>query len=364
MTEPASEDSAGLTLEAAAAPEPTFGYRRLTRPKRRFSVVTAPTYSLWDGGDHLLQLHNEGYRESCRRLYYRDIQAITCKPTNLRRNLNLIFSAVFITPMLLIVWGAALSEAEDILSVLLFFGVPWAVLVLCNTLLGPSCVCHVHTAVQSEELRGITRLRVARRVLRAVRAAAENVQGPLAPEDAAARMAEWAGPDRGAAAAETEPVRFSMGPFHEAAFWALIVFGGVHAFAARYPEIIRHSILIYIPFLAVACLFVAALIHQRRTTIPRSLQRFTWVAFIFICVVSFVFKGYLLFPFWSFLNPEAEPLDALRGSLPASADRIVLNSISAICAIPLGVWGLFSVYTYRRSASARAGSGPEPARGE
>lgn len=362
MTEPAPEDSAGLTPAAAAAPESTLGYQRLTRPKRRFSVITAPTYSLWDGGDHLLQLHNEGYRESCRRLYYRDIQAITCKPTNLRRNLNLIFSAVFITPMLLILWGFALSEIEDILSVILVFGLPWAVLALCNTLLGPSCVCHVHTAVQSEELRGITRLRVARRVLRAVRTAVENVQGPIAPEDAAARMAEWTGPDRSTAAA-IEPVRFSMGPFHEAAFWALIVFGGVHAFAARYPDIVTKKILIDAPFLVAASLLVAALIHQRRTTIPRRLQTFAWVALVSMWIVSFMFSGFM-FPFWFFANPGAQPLDALRGSLPASEARIVMNSISAVCAVALGIWGLFSVYAYRRSASAPAGNGPEPARGE
>ncbi len=53
---------------------------------------------------------------------------------------------------------------------------------------GPSCVCHVRTAVQTEELASLSRMRRARRVLDRLRLFIVRVQGQLAPEEIAARL--------------------------------------------------------------------------------------------------------------------------------------------------------------------------------
>jgi hypothetical protein len=59
-----------------------------------------------------------------------------------------------------------------------------------NTLMGPTCVCHLKTAVQTEELTPLRRLRRARKVLARVRPLIVAAQGELTPEEIAARMAQ------------------------------------------------------------------------------------------------------------------------------------------------------------------------------
>src|SRR5258706_16109827 len=59
-------------------------YRRLTRTRARSAagIVTISRSSLWLGKDHLLVIETNGYTESYKRFYFRDLQAIILWKTN------------------------------------------------------------------------------------------------------------------------------------------------------------------------------------------------------------------------------------------------------------------------------------------
>jgi len=59
-----------------------------------------------------------------------------------------------------------------------FFMIPF----IYNLVRGPTCVTHVTTAVQREELRSVRRLKGALKLLQAIRDAAAQTQGALAPD--------------------------------------------------------------------------------------------------------------------------------------------------------------------------------------
>jgi hypothetical protein len=77
-----------------------------------------------------------------------------------------------------------------------FLGFIFALPLLINNILGPSCVCHLRTAVQIEELPPLNRLRRARKALNRLRPFMVAAQGGLPPEEISARMrAAVASPD-------------------------------------------------------------------------------------------------------------------------------------------------------------------------
>src|SRR6266513_1233719 len=159
-------------------------YRRL--PGR--GVAAFQHVRLYQGADHLLQVSSTGYSESYRRFYFRDIQAITIQKTQLGKILNGIFAfftALFGFPA----FDMRLGPAIAMWSVAGFF----AVLLISNIALGATCACYIRTAVQTERLSAVTRIRTARRLLRRLRPVIEGVQGSLSQEDFALRM-RGAGP--------------------------------------------------------------------------------------------------------------------------------------------------------------------------
>jgi hypothetical protein len=171
-------------------------YRRLTWARRRQSGFVAFTYirsSLWLGEDHLLGIDSNGYSESYKRFYFQDIQAVTIRLTRRRQ----IWNWVLGLPTILCVagWGydlllggsPSLGGIITGLLVTLFFALP----LLINNFLGPTCACQLRTAVQTEDLPSLCRLRKTRRILDRLRPLIAQAQGQLAPEEIPARMQAW-----------------------------------------------------------------------------------------------------------------------------------------------------------------------------
>ncbi len=165
-------------------------YQRLTRSRARtaFGIISTARSSLWLGDDHLLVIDTSGFTETYKRFYLRDIQAF-----QLRQTSRWIHWAV--------VWGglASLWGAWAILLVevrYLFAGLAGGFLLVLALHLagGPSCVCHLRTAVQTEELPSLNRVRRARKILARLRSLIEGVQGQLAPEEFAARLRDVEAP--------------------------------------------------------------------------------------------------------------------------------------------------------------------------
>jgi hypothetical protein len=140
------------------------------------------------GEDHLLAIDTSGYTETYKRFYFRDIQAFMVR----RTSHWIIWGVVF--GVLAIPFGAlAIFDPIGEAVAGWIFGCAAGVFLLALALdlaAGPSCVCQVRTAVQTEELPSLNRLRRARKVLGRLRPLIAGVQGQLAPEEIAARLRE------------------------------------------------------------------------------------------------------------------------------------------------------------------------------
>lgn len=131
-------------------------YKRL--PGRGSGILNAT--SMWEADDHLLLVMSHRVNESYKRFFYRDIQAIVICHTNLGLVLNIVFG--LLTALFAVAAIAAGSTAGVIFWVIA--GLLLIPLVL-NLLRGPTCICTLRTAVQTQPLPSLNRVRVAHKVL-------------------------------------------------------------------------------------------------------------------------------------------------------------------------------------------------------
>jgi hypothetical protein len=167
-------------------------YKRLTRERgpAQFSILAMSRSSLWLGDDHLLFLECTGYSETYKRFFFRDIQAFTIRKTKTRAVWNWVWG-IFLVLSGLIIWAAA-SDWQSVGTivaasiVLVVFGLP----LLLNNVFGPTCACEIRTAVQTESLPSLCRLRKTQRIMNLVRPMIIAAQGQLTGEEVAARLRE------------------------------------------------------------------------------------------------------------------------------------------------------------------------------
>jgi hypothetical protein len=156
-------------------------YRRLTRTRTRsvFGIVSTARTSLWLGKDHLLCIDMAGYAETYKRFYFRDIQAIYFRRTIEWLIVALILGAFAAMLGLLAILGgnAIVAWICGSLGGLLTLGL------LLDLLAGPTCKAYLRTAVQTEDLVSVHRVRKARQILERLRPLIAAAQGQLTPND-------------------------------------------------------------------------------------------------------------------------------------------------------------------------------------
>ncbi|MGA9780158.1 MAG: hypothetical protein WBS33_18005 [Verrucomicrobiia bacterium] len=181
---------------------PEKEYQRLTRARARsaFAVAAMSRTSLWLGKDHLLCVDSSGYSETYKRFYFRDIQAISIQRTERRQWWTIILGFIaFIFFILTVISPPKTSPAQwsggEIAGALCLGGVTglFLLLLLINLSFGPTCLCHLRTAVQIEELPSLNRLRRARKARARLRPLIVAAQGELTPEEISLRMRATAG---------------------------------------------------------------------------------------------------------------------------------------------------------------------------
>ncbi|MCI0606203.1 hypothetical protein L0156_24720 [bacterium] len=148
--------------------------------KRIFSMGFARN-SLWLGKDHLLHVINRGYSEEYRRFYYRDIQAILVRETSLGKTFSIILGIIAGVSLLFLALGWFVWRWETF--ALIPMGIAaflWLVLFVVQIASGPTCICHLRTAVQFEQLPSLRRVRSARKAIAMLRQRVEAAQGPFA----------------------------------------------------------------------------------------------------------------------------------------------------------------------------------------
>ena len=173
---------------------PGIGYRRLVPAWAMillFFVIgifvlllRGKRVELWLGPDHLLLVEWDGSREYYRRLYYRDIQALVVRRTSEWVAIGVVLG------VLVIIFGAlAVTLAPDPSLYL-----PLVLAGICTLILaaylagGPTCNCHMRTAVQTVELVSLQRLRQARKMLELLRPKVEEAQGRITVEELVTRL--------------------------------------------------------------------------------------------------------------------------------------------------------------------------------
>ena len=164
-------------------------YRRLTRSRSRtiFGIVSHGRSSLWLGKDHILSVEANGYTETYKRFYFRDIQALILRKTATWLVWGTVLGSIAALFALIAVLGGDVVVAWIFGILGGFFGLALAFYLAA----GPTCAAQLRTAVQTEEVPSLCRLRRARKVLARLRPLLAEAQGQLAPEEIPARMEEW-----------------------------------------------------------------------------------------------------------------------------------------------------------------------------
>lgn len=164
-------------------------YQRLTRAQTNsaFAVAVVSRTSLWLAPDHLLLISTNGYAETYKRFYFRDIQALITQ----RTAANTIFNIVLAVPFVLAVaFGLVVPQAGGKIFLLSLAGL-LALLALINLVRGQTCRCFLRTAVQTEPLLSLKRVRGAEKVFNQLRPLIVAAQGgELTPQMISERMQE------------------------------------------------------------------------------------------------------------------------------------------------------------------------------
>jgi hypothetical protein len=176
-------------------------YQRLTRSRSRsaFGLVSTARSSLWLAKDHLLCVDTTGYNEAYKRFYFGDIQAVVLRQTNDHIILGVLLGILTLGMALL----AILPRSVIMASIFSPIAVLFLVFFILNLVAGPSCRAHLRTAVQTEELPSLDRLRRAHKVLNRLHPFIAQAQGQLTPEEVSARMQGLSGPTSAPAASTT-----------------------------------------------------------------------------------------------------------------------------------------------------------------
>jgi hypothetical protein len=270
--------------------------------------VVATRNRLWLGRDHLLAIESQGVSENYKRFYFSDIQALVVRRT-MRAMVWSIILAVLAGGFTMLGTGLLWDgETEGALAVLIIAGGLLLGLVV-NAAMGPSCVCHMRTAVQTEELPSLKRIRTARRVLRIIRPHIEGAQGRIDPETLAGEVSAGVAKAVAAAGRSASPppvpsettARLYRGGTYRVLFGLLLLDGMLTAIG-----LVSYGLaLVFLSMLLTAGLAVStilALVWGYRAGASSSLKLLSWISAAYV-LVSILF-GYVRMIAVAVFEPE------------------------------------------------------------
>ena len=160
-------------------------YRKFPGTKKGFLIGR---HTLWQGVDHLLHVYSRAGVEDYKRFYFSDIQAIIVRKTLAGKVQNVILGCV----ALLFTLPAILARNEWAV----FYTIPAGLfffLLLVNLFRGPTSETKLLTAVQTETLPSLHRLKNAFKVMDRLQPHIQGAQGTLAEKNPAKIPARRAG---------------------------------------------------------------------------------------------------------------------------------------------------------------------------
>lgn len=254
--------------------------------------------AVWLGPDHLLYLRRQLFSERPKRFAYADIQAITLRQTSVFSRVQkalLIVTALFcgVTAMSAVAVGPGWFLLVPAFPALLALAA-----LLAHRHRGPTCVLHIRTAVQVEELQTLRRLRRARPAFDLLSQEAARAQGvedraAFAPESGPSPLREWA-----TAPFDTDvsrPVlerrehqrRDYNGSAHALLFASLLLSAVISAVALVKLDWMVLSVAFLNLMVTLGCL-VAALVMQHARNVSRELRIMGWVCTVYAALSNMV----------------------------------------------------------------------------
>lgn len=166
-------------------PEPARVHQRLSGRSYGLSGVA----SLWLGADHIMQSSSWLMMERYRRWYLRDVQALIVRRTAKRLGWNVAWGAIGGVALVIVggflgLAAATKDDREQRIMLWVFagmmgtFALAGALLLIVNSLLGPTCAVFLQTPTGVERLAAPTRQRAAERMLARLRPLIDAAQNP------------------------------------------------------------------------------------------------------------------------------------------------------------------------------------------
>lgn len=332
---------------------PGTGYRKTVSPAFQillFFVVgffvlllRGRKVQLWLGGDHLLVVDSNGYTEEYKRYYFRDIQGIVVRPTVSGKMINVLLAL----PLALLLWGALAADQTGDAAVFMVFAAFFLVLLIVNIVRGGTCEAELFTAVQSEPLVTLHRMKVARKVVAQLQPLVASAQGELKPEEVQAAQAGLEKPHLSSPMAEAGlpvPEVNYRGKVHMILAWVALadVLGTAGTILAG-AELTRVYSLIHIA--AVAVLAIIAMNKQRGTNLPVGLKRlpvFLLTSLVTVFLLSFCWGIYM-----AFTRPEM--MEQVQEQPLGTTWQLVMTVLSTGLNAAGGLYGIRAFKRYQQS---------------
>ena len=313
-------------------------YKRLPGKGQSFLIGHS---TLWLGKDHLLSVDSRRLSEDYKRFYYTDIQSVITQKTAVGKIQNLflaLFFGFFILVHMLIPEGWSI-----------FFGILAALFLLAlliNWLRGPTCVCHLQTAVQTEKLPSLNRLRNARKAVHLLKALIERTQGPLTSEALRAKVSEQL--KVGATTTSTthprgQPTRHEHGGFHEILFY-LLLFDCLLTCMDLFYNHVAFTLLGTVIVMGLGVFVIIALVRQHGSNMKRTLRGLTWgtlVYVVFSFLVSYIHYISIAVRNPDVLNNQWALIQIFSSQSPWNSPWLKgLFIFSIVCSFTVGLSGL------------------------
>jgi len=258
-------------------------------------------YTLWQGADHLLHIFSRFGFEDYKRFYLSDIQAVIARKTIVGKVHNIILGgllSIFSLPTLILEGSWFIF---CVFMTAMIFG-----LLLINMYLGPTCQTTLMTAVQTEKLQSLHRLKAAFRIMDGLGLDIQQVQGALTREDlfeiplrsGGCPTAHGPGPSN---ASPPKPVKHESGGIHRMLFTLLLVNGVLVSTEFFFCQIIL-TIFSSAASLCIGILVIIALVRQHDTDLPGPLRMMTWTSLGFVAATFVI--GYVAGMVLAFKNPS------------------------------------------------------------
>jgi hypothetical protein len=339
-------------------------YKRLPGkgPRRGGLIsVSISKCSLYLSDDHILAVDSNGFSEDYKRFYFSDIEGIITRKTKRGVTWNIVLALMMASSLT----GALFLEAESFRIFFWILSGTFLVFLVGNIFRGPTCICHIMTAVQEEQLPSLNRLRVARKVIGILRPAIEKAQGKLGPEEVKATESQGvvqpmlSMQNSRRSQGRKHQIRHDDGTMHMIAF-ALLLIDGLLTSINLFHHTVAMAVGSSFVMVMYSICIVIALVKQYGSDIPGTVRRVAWASLGFICVSYFL--SYILFiltiPTLMMRRPNAmiTQWDMYRAMLDLSAQDsrlvMVVYVFAATCSLVLGALGLVRVKSHRdRSAS-------------